>query len=56
MPKQKDAKKKWRLISVYAPPDVEMEIRKRAEMNRRSVSAEIVILLENALGKGKIGS
>jgi len=49
MSKQKDTKKKWRLISVYTPPDIEGKLRKRAEENRRSLSAEIVTLLEGCL-------
>lgn len=51
--RQKELKKKWRLISVYTPTEIELEIRKRAEENRRSLSAEIVFLLEKALNKEK---
>jgi hypothetical protein len=54
MAKKRDSKKNWRLISVYTPPEVDKQVRKLATENRRSLSAEIIYLLEQALSKDEI--
>ncbi len=54
MAKKKESKKNWRLISVYTPPEVDKQIRKLASENRRSLSAEIIFLLEQSLSKEEI--
>lgn len=41
--------RKWRHVSVYLPAEVFNEIEKRSKDSRRSLSAEIVVSLEDYL-------
>jgi hypothetical protein len=41
------ANEKWRHVSVYLPPDLFVSIEKTAKGARRSLSAQIVFLLES---------
>lgn len=46
--------KNWRSVSVYLPPNLFDKIAERAKGERRSLSAEIIVLLEGVLGtKGR---
>lgn len=43
--------KNWRHVSVYLPPELFTKVELRAKAERRSLSAEIIVLIEGVLGK-----
>lgn len=47
------ANSNWRHVSVYLPPELFGKIQEKATAARRSLSAEITVLLEGALGRSK---
>lgn len=50
-----NANPNWRPVSVYLPHQLFAEIDRLAKESRRSLSAEITVLLEEHLGKPRRG-